>query len=1119
MKGFIWLCTMLLGLGMSAHARQGDSVAHGCGAIFSATERVSFPGKSYTLEEAVKHALKNRSPYLTPKAYTVQKKVTMYIKDASVPEVMDIIEEQYGVYFFVDKAQGVIAVDFKAPFIASGVVRGPRNLPLPGANVYVKGTHNGVTTNLHGQYYIALTTHDTIGVSYADMIPQEVVVDSPNVETIYLQEKPCLNDVVINDGYLPKSKKYATGAYQVPVITHTRYQPSFNYLQRYNGLIPSFAVMEDRLQGITLLSVRGKNSLAAYAGMPPIIDQFPVQVNTSFFNPDDIQQTIVIKDAAASVIYGSKGGNGAIASTTFQVPYKDTFGVSLTTQWTITQKPRTGYQRGIAAGDYLDLEDTIFSHLLNPRQYTLSPAQDIYYKRHLGLLAKEEAKTMINALRSNDLAGQVDQYFNRHGLLAHHSVSAFAGSKQLKGYASLSWDDHQMPEKNQDQQRITMMVKLGFKKDHLELEGSVYHALLDAGQNAYQVPVQLPYLLLTNAHGDTLSIPYQTAPGALAGYGSPFLDWKYYPLKEAALMKNSIAQRLTQFNVRASYSLFDSVLIAEALWQSVRSGYDDQVEHAFGSFFTRDLINRFNQGGHIPIPLGSILDRNTATTVINNLRGQLNFAWKAGPVYLTAYGGAEKRLHHTTFAVSRIYGNDIGFAEADMNYVTPYNVIGGSGAETVPHPHGTRDSADNYMSYYFNSNMHIAGRFNLSFGIRKDMTNHLSAQSNKNSDPLWAIGTSWSSSGITWRATYGQTGNMDYGVASFTTVTNQGTNNAGTVTSLNQVPAGDLKYERLSMFNGGVDLVLNKRWLTASVDGYYKRSRNLVTIGPGNPTAGNALLVNNSGSISGWGTEVTLRTNSRKIRGRFVADVELVYGYASQVVRSVLVKPRNDWEYMLNKNYQPGKPADAVYAFRYGGLRQQDGAPQGYLCDTLSTAYDQILADTTQRSIVYMGTATPRHYATVIPSITWGSFSLRCMLLLKAGYVFRQRSLNYYAIYQLQDKGTPAYNDRWQEPGDEKFTQVPAVNLSLDKSRDDFYQYSTANVQRGDHLRLQSVEVGYEWLPRFGTKTFFKRWSIDLSFYNLFIIWRANKETLDPDAGTYGLPLPKTATLTINARF
>jgi hypothetical protein len=100
------------------------------------------------------------------------------------------------------------------------------------------------------------------------------------------------------------------------------------------------------------------------------------------------------------------------------------------------------------------------------------------------------------------------------------------------------------------------------------------------------------------------------------------------------------------------------------------------------------------------------------------------------------------------------------------------------------------------------------------------------------------------------------------------------------------------------------------------------------------------------------------------------------------------------------------------------------------------------------------------------------------------------------------------FAQRWQKPGDEQYTQVPSVSLTTNVNRDFIYQFSETLVERGDHIRLQDLQITYSLQKRHLPKMPFQ--SVQLYVYanNLGLLWKASNASYDPDYqdGT----LPKT---------
>jgi hypothetical protein len=128
------------------------------------------------------------------------------------------------------------------------------------------------------------------------------------------------------------------------------------------------------------------------------------------------------------------------------------------------------------------------------------------------------------------------------------------------------------------------------------------------------------------------------------------------------------------------------------------------------------------------------------------------------------------------------------------------------------------------------------------------------------------------------------------------------------------------------------------------------------------------------------------------------------------------------------------------------------------------------------------------------------------------GYVFQRSSIFYYQVYYGTSPGHPDYERRWQKPGDEKITNVPAMEYPPDPYRDLFYQNSDVLTEHGDHVRLQDVQLSYELARSAHRRLPVQGIRLYLYANNLGIIWRANHERIDPDY-VNSIPAPRTLAL------
>jgi len=211
-----------------------------------------------------------------------------------------------------------------------------------------------------------------------------------------------------------------------------------------------------------------------------------------------------------------------------------------------------------------------------------------------------------------------------------------------------------------------------------------------------------------------------------------------------------------------------------------------------------------------------------------------------------------------------------------------------------------------------------------------------------------------------------------------------------------------------------------------------------------------------------------------------------------------------------------GKDLYGIVAYRWAGLDNQ-GNPQGYLDGKPSTDYAAISNEIADKelegsNIVFVGSGTPHYFGSLINTVSWKRFSVAVNLAYKFGYYFFKPSINYDALIN-SGGGHSDFAKRWQRPGDEAITNVPSFIYPNDAARDNLYLNSTANVLKGDHIRLQYIQ--FSWMPEWGGNHSFKGLELYANAANLGIIWRSNQQHIDPD---YPATVPPGKTWAVGIR-
>lgn len=198
----------------------------------------------------------------------------------------------------------------------SGTVTDETGSGMPGVNVLVKGTNIGTATSADGTFRLSVPSDQAVlVVSFIGYATKEVTVGSQTNITIALDlDVTALQEVVVT-GYTTDQRKDVTGAVATVKAKALTVVPSGNVEQQLQGRVPGLTVVTNGQPGTSSqIRIRGFGS---FFGNEPlyIVDGLPVG-STDFLNPDDIETTTVLKDAAAASIYGARAANGVIIYTT-----------------------------------------------------------------------------------------------------------------------------------------------------------------------------------------------------------------------------------------------------------------------------------------------------------------------------------------------------------------------------------------------------------------------------------------------------------------------------------------------------------------------------------------------------------------------------------------------------------------------------------------------------------------------------------------------------------------------------------------------------------------------------------------------------------------------------------
>jgi TonB-linked SusC/RagA family outer membrane protein len=1006
--------------------------------------------------------------------------------------------------------------------------------PLQGATVMIKNKTVAIANNT-GTFTIALNNNvDTITISYTGFEPLSIIAVTGQTLHVELQRKAAqLGGVtVISNGYQTINRARTTGSFEKIDSELYNRQVSTDVLSRLEGITSGLFVA--KTEESKDYFIRGLSTL--YAGTAPLIilDDFPYQGDINNINPNDVQSITVLKDAAAASIWGARSGNGVIVITTRKAQYNRATHISVNSSFIFQNKPNLFYSRSfIPANDFIDVEAYLFKQgfyddALNDNYSwpILSPVVEILNNERAGSITAAEAGRQIDALRRLDIRKDESRYLYRNAMQQQYALNVSGGTNALAYIFDVGYNKDPSTLVGNDAGRLTLHASTRFQPfTRFEFETETYFT---GSKNTYNginkiIPGQdkfglYPYAQLADDRGRALPVPKDYRMGYLDTAGSGLLPgWLYRPLDELKYADNS--SRLNDILLKTSLKYTTKAGIDISVSGQYEKSYNaTRYYYSNNTYMYRSLYNlySYNDGSSVThaIPEGGILDKGLTELSSYSLRGQIGYDKSFGNKHhINALAGAEVQQSLSLGQLNRYYGyhDDIlGFSPVD--YANYYPLYGNFGYAQILFQDDLSGVLNRYTSYYSNVSYSFENRYTFTASARKDASNLFGIAANKRGVPLWSAGVSWQLSDegfyhITWlpslllRATYGYSGNVRNDLAAVPTLTYA---NGDPPTYLheafiNNLSNPQLSWEKTGIFNIGVDFsALNER-LTGSIEWYKKKALNLLAPAPVDPTLGVNYMTVNTAHLTGKGADVKL--NYLVLDKGLKWDVQLLFSYVTNKVTKYLLSsqppPGSYAGYGATITPIEGKDPYALISYRFAGL-DSAGNPTGFAGKEKTTDYARLINDATWDDLVVQGTTRPPFYGSILQSFGYKGWQLSFNISYKFKYWFRRPTINYNSLFNNWQMNAD-FENRWQQPGDENKTDIPAMIYPTDSYRDRFYQLSQATVEKGDLVRLQDVNLTYS----FPANKILHKTTGNIQLYcyvnNLPILWRANKLGIDPD--------------------
>lgn len=913
----------------------------------------------------------------------------------------------------------------------SGVVKDNAGEPIAGANVVVKGTTNGTVTDMDGNYTLEAPNNATLVVSFIGYTTKEIKVGSqPTVNVVLAEDAIGLNEVVAI-GYGYQKKKDLTGSVSsVSADDMVMGGTVSNAAQALQGKTAGVQVSQTSKApgGSISVRVRGSNSISSTNEPLYVVDGFPSSEGLNI-NPNDIESMQILKDASATAIYGARGANGVVLIT--------------------TKRGKSGENK-ISYNGYFGAQKIINPFdLLNGKDYM--NLQNALFKEVAGQEHTENGAYTPSQLQSDVNTDWID-VCTRLGLVQDHNIQFQGGSDKTKVLTSLGYYKQEGVLKNTDFSRISGRVNVDQTiNDYIKAGATIYAHRETSKFQQYSGNIVNSNVLLgilsydptVKAYNDDGS--YGRVPG---GRGDN-------PL--ANLMERQNDLKNDKFNGSAYVEIHP----LEGLTAKATGGVE--IMHNFeGTYLPASTYQ-----GSIDNGVASTYDytgtRQLFEGVVNYMKtfnSIHDFGAMVGYTY-EKFSADYRRINAKDFSTD----------------VFSYNNLGAAAQKTSIASNKTENIL---ISFFGRVNYTLMDKYLATVTVRRDGSSRFGSNNRWGTFPSGSLAWRMSEedfiknlnvfSNLKLRAGFGVTGNERIGdYASFALMSNthltmDGAGNVAGMHINQSSPSNpDLKWETTQQYNIGLDMGFFNNRLSVSVDGYFKKTNDLLLNMDMPFYTGFVSGQSNVGSIQNRGFEIDL--TSHNLTGNFVWDTKFNFSLNRNKVLDmgtngeIRIKSSKPTGTVTEQEYavvREGEPLGSLFGYKYVGVLQEG---ESYSLQPDAKPGDPKFADLNGDGVLddkdrgIIGHANPDFIFGLTNNFAYKGFDLSIFFQGSVG----NDLLNMTRMNLELGRSTEALN-RWTP-----------TNTNTDIPRNGFYNTSKGKggyindhfIEDASFLRLKNLTLGY----------------------------------------------------------
>lgn len=1020
----------------------------------------------------------------------VNKMVNIEADNSLIGEVLNEVFENTGVsYTVVNKVIVITPRKEQQNFKVTGTVTASTGETLPGVSILVKGTETGTITGTDGKYSIEVPDANSVLVfSSVGYVTQEVNINGRSVVDVMLEVGLEALEEVIVVAYGVTTKKSFTGSAAIvnPESISKIVVTSFE-----KALVGTIAgVQVNNLTGQpgsgTEIRIRGMGSFSASNEPLYVIDGVPVMAGDmhssqgglpvgnvmSMIPSGDIETITVLKDAAASSLYGSRAANGVILITTkhgregvTKYSFKSVYGIS---EFAVDNL------KTVSGEDFLMLHREEMVNFL--ASGNAPPGFDV-------------DQTMLDNDWVKPAEGFTDWYEHlfRIGKTRNIELSATGGAEKTQFYISGSIFDQEGVAYKSGYTRYSGRVNITHKMSEMLtvglnlLNSFADQEVVDGGSRYYD-----PF--------------YNVSRNCFPTEGPYLPDGSYRPKLQSGYY-NIVMER--DLNERSS-----------KLFRSMNTGFIEFRPLEFLTFRSTNSVDWINNDDtNYASPLSRSGDDEQGRVYLTN-RKRITITSSN----LLTFDKTFNDIHHVNIIAAQEAETKRAIRYSVEGNVLPNETLRSLGATANPVYAYGYDEGSSLLSFLSRVNYDYRNRYYISASIRSDGSSKLGADERWAN--FWSVSGAWrlSSEGfmqslsivddLKIRASYGTNGTLPPGYYDHLALYSYASTYDGQVAAYESSMANpDLTWEQNANFNVGIDFTLLKNF-SGTIEYFSRHTSDLLMNLPLAPTIGAGNTWVNIGEMENKGWEIDLRTTNISTN-----NFKWSSNFNITTVDNKIVRLNNN-EDIFSSRYirREGEAYNTFWLPLWAGVNPANGAPQWYIVDADGGKTGEVTGDIGEANKAIAGKADPDFFGAFGNNLSYKGFNLSFLfnfavggkLYLDTGYKsWNDGNKVKYAIPVIQ-------LDRWQKPGD-----IAMHPQRIWGGNNDSDVRSSRFVLENNFLRLKDISLSYS-LP----KSLVKRLNIsNITVYTQatnYLTW-SSQDVVDPELRANGMTnfeMPNNKTLT-----